>query len=225
MVGLFDKISASTKQPIYKIKAEISERLPWLVHPAFKIGRHEGYSGDSFGASAGLIDNTTSKNVLHEVAHAVEITRLPQRIWRRRVKHAQFEMRVKSYNEVLGDRYYEPVTMQATERECRVGGIQLRLLEMGDYDTEGFVEDFVITLKYMADYYMGGSCPLNTHDPADYTDEHKRWIKTRTDLVLQAYNEYTPEVIQQQWSEVMGWLGRGLEKQKPAQGTELVMAI
>lgn len=208
MLGLFEPISADENQSIAEVANVLRERLPWLWEPAFKIGAHEGYDGRSFGARAGTLENVNLKNVLHEVSHAVELTLLPTRVWKRRIKRAQYELRIKSYNDLFGQRYYEPVTMQATERECRVGGIQLRLLEMGDFDTKDFVQDFAITLKYMADYYEGGSCPLNQHDVSKYNEEQRRWLNTRVDLIMKAYNEFTPEIIMSRWHEVMAWLGK-----------------
>lgn len=208
MDGLFDLINAEKKQSLKAIRSDLQERLPWLIQPGFYIGRHEGYDGRAFGARAGPHDNINTKNVLHEVAHAVELTLLPTKVWKRRIKYPQYNMKVKSFVTVMGERYYEPVTMQATERECRVGGIQLRLLEMGDYQTKDFTEEFTITLKYMADYYMGGSCPLNTPDPADYDEQQQLWFDTRVALIKQSYDRFTPQEITERWSSVMTFLNK-----------------
>lgn len=193
-------------QKITAIETELRSTLPWLWAPAFKIGRNEGYDGETFGARAGPSEAMSAKNVIHEVCHCAEITLLPSRVWKRRVRQPYFEMRIRSYQTIGGERYYEPVTMQATERECRVGGMQLRLLEAGGYETRGFVESFALTLKYMSDWYMGGDCPLNAHDPEKYTEEQQKWLDARIALVRAAYDEYPLADIQERWSTAMTWL-------------------
>lgn len=171
---LFDPISASRKQSLPEIAIEIDARLPWLTRtPSFSIGRHEGYTPGAFGARAGMYDDLSVQNVLHEIAHAIELKHSMPTQWKRRISIPNFGMRIKSYQTVMGDRYYEPQTTQATERECRVGAIQLHLLQAGGYDTSHFVGSFVRTLKYMADSYLGGDCILNAHDPEKYTPGEK----------------------------------------------------
>lgn len=195
-------------QKMPAIEAELRTTLPWLWAPAFQIGSNEGYDGKCFGARAGPLEAMTVKNVLHEVGHACEVSLLPSRVWKRRVKRPSFEMRIKSFQTIGGRQYFEPITMQATERECRVGGIQLRLLEAGGYATNGFVEDFALTLKYMADWYMGGDCPMNAHDPDNYTEDQQLWLDTRVKLVRAAYDQFPLPDIQDRWSNVMDWLAK-----------------
>jgi hypothetical protein len=192
-------------QSLDDIVAELKTTLPWLWHSRFNVGAHQGYHGDTrtFGACAGFSYHLRTYNVLHEVAHAIEMTLLTPDVWHERITLDDFGMQILSYQDVMGERIYEPMTMQPSKRECRVGGIQLRLLEAGGYDTSDFVEKYVVTLKYMADSHFGGSCPLNTHDPADYNDKQKKWVAVRTKAVMAAYEAFTVEDLQSRWKMVM----------------------
>jgi hypothetical protein len=214
MHSIFDPLDPKRKQALSEIDQELRERLPWLHQTPFKINNSEGYDGNFFGARAGHYDNLNVANVLHEAAHAIEMTLLPSSNWRRRVKQSSFGMRVKSFQTIMGERYYEPETIQATERECRVGGIQLHLLEMGAYTTAGFVDEFVVSLKYMADSYFGGGCVLNAHDPEKYTDAQKTWVSLRTEMILQSYATFTHNDIQKRWACVMSWLATPVRKSR-----------
>jgi len=195
-------------QPVEDIIAELKGTLPWLWHRRFNIGPNQGYIGEGplFGACAGFHYHTRTYNVLHEVSHAVEMTLLPSSEWQKRVLQDNFDMQILTYQDVMGRRYFEPETMQASERECRVGGIQLRLLEAGGYDTKEFVENYVLTLQYVKDSYFGGHCPSNAHDPAKYTAKQKQWVAVRTRLLLDAYEKFTLNDIQERWGQVMAWL-------------------
>jgi len=201
------KPKAGLFQPVPEIEAELQTTLPWLFHPAFIIGPNEGYDGRRFGSRAGPSECKSVKNVLHEVSHAIEMSLLPSRIWKRRVKQDMFDMRIRSSVVIGGERYYEPRTMQATERECRVGGIQLRLLEAGGYETEGFLREFVIVLRHMEDWCFGGTSPCNTYG-REYSEDQKRWIQLREDLVMSAYERFSLPDIQGRWDQVMTWLGK-----------------
>ena len=156
-LALFEPLDAETKQSISAVAIELRERLPWLWAPGFAIGRLEGYKPGFFGARSGTNDNINVYNVLHEVSHAIELVGSDVSMWKRRLGQPDFGMRIKSYQTVLGERYYEPETMQATQRECRVGAIQLHLMQAGGYSHEKFKTHFVEVLKYMADSYFGGS--------------------------------------------------------------------
>lgn len=98
--------------------------------------------------------------------------------------------------------------MQATERECRVGAIQLHLLQAGGYVHASFTKKYVEVLKYMADSYFGGDCILNSHDPKKYTDGEKEWVRIRTKLLKDAYAQYTPSRVQEVWGEVAKHLAK-----------------
>lgn len=200
-------------QSVDAIEATLRDRLPWLWYPAFEIGPNEGYDGRRFGARAGPLEAKTCSNVLHEVGHAVEMTLLPSRIWKRRVRLPQFELRVRSYLDIGADRYYEPRTMQPTERECRVGGIQLRLLEAGGFATASFVRNYGITLRYMADWWFGGSYPSHPQEPQKrWSTEERRWLDLRKSLVRKAYKQFTLPDIQKRWEAVMTWQQTALQQ-------------
>jgi hypothetical protein len=206
------KIQADSdhRRPVPEIEAELRVTLPWLFYPAFSIGPNEGFDGRCFGSRAGPARSVY--NVLHEVSHAVEMTLLPSRIWKRRVQRSDFEMRIRTHLEIAGQRYYEPVTMQATERECRTGGIQLRLLEAGGYATDGFLQKYALTLRFMADWIHGGYCPSQPSAPERFNERERQWVNTRIDLIQQAYEQFPLPDIQDRWSSVMSWLAK---KQMP----------
>lgn len=211
MTILIRKLDAARYQPITDIETELRTTLPWLWQPAFKINRHEGYDGSAFGARAGPWESVATRNVLHEVSHAVELTLLESENWRSRLLEPNFDMRIRSYQDIGYQRIYEPLTLQATKRECRVGGIQLRLLEAGGYDTSTFVDSYVLILRHMADSLYGGSCPLNTPRRADYNRKNWKWVAKRTQWVHDAYHQFSLAEIQERWAEVMAWLGHPVE--------------
>jgi hypothetical protein len=136
------------------------------------------------------------------------MTLLPSRIWKRRVQRPNFEMRIRTQLEVAGQRFYEPITMQATERECRVGGIQLRLLEAGGYDTQEFLQEFALELRFMADWVHGGICPSQPSSPERFNEEERQWVNTRIDLIQQAYEQFSLSDIQDRWDTVISWLAK-----------------
>lgn len=202
------RANAKTYQDIDAIRKELQQVVPWLFLPGFNIGPNQGYFGDGrlFGACAGLSHHMNTSNVLHEVGHAIEMTLQPTRVWKRRVKQDEFGIAIKTYQDVMGRRYFEPVTMQPTERECRVGGIQLRLLEAAGYDTSEFIEEFVLVMCHMPDSCFGGRSPMNTHDPERYTPDMHDWVNLRTRLVKDAYDQFPLEDIQRRWTKVMTYL-------------------
>lgn len=207
-LALFDSLDAEKKQPLSAVAVELRERLPWLWAPGFAIGRVEGYKPGFFGARAGTNDNINAYNVLHEVSHAIELVGSEPLTWKRRLGQPNFGMQIKSYQTVSGKRYYEPETMQATQRECRVGAIQLHLLQAGGYSHENFKMDFVEVLKYMADSYFGGDSILNAPEPEKYTPGQKIWVSTRATIIDNEYNMHTPESIQRIWSDVAKHLAK-----------------
>lgn len=207
-LALFDPIDANRQQPFKAISIELRERLPWLWRPGFAIARTEGYKPGFFGCRAGMPDNLDVYNVLHEISHAIEMVKSEPTMWKRRLGQDNFGLRIKSYQTVAGQRYHEPITMQATQRECRVGAIQLHLLQAGGYNSDNFKTDFVTVLKYMADSYFGGDCILNTYDPEKYTTKQKKWVNVRTKIIEQEYKKYTQESIQLVWTGVTDFLAK-----------------
>lgn len=202
--------NAEKFQPFEGVVSELKGALPWLWEPAFRVGPNEGYFADGhlFGARAGFPEHISAYNVVHEVSHAVEMTLLSSRVWKRRLKRDNYEMRIKSFQDVMGQRCYEPQTMQSTERECRVGGIQKRILEAGGYDTRNFANRYVLVLRHMQDSYFGGRSPTNTPDPKNYTPEQHDWINLRLKLVQEAYGQFDLADIQGRWKQVMDWLAK-----------------
>jgi hypothetical protein len=196
------------KQSMDGIQLEMATRLPWMWHPAFKIGDFDGYDGRSFGARAGTDENLNVYNVLHEVAHAIEMTLLSKSAWKRRILIPSFDMRIKTSQVVMGTRYFEPATLQATERECRVGGIQKHLMEMGGYNTRRFESKFIRTLQYLPDSFFGGENIMGSHHVSDYSKKQKLWIKTRSDILKNSYKNFNQEDISMRWKAIMKHLGK-----------------
>lgn len=207
-LALFDPLDADRKQSFEAIAIELRERLPWLWTPGFAIAKIEGYEPGHFGCRAGLYDSLNAYNALHEVSHAIEMVGSEPDKWKRRLGQSNFGMRIKSFQTVMGERYYEPETMQATQRECRVGAIQLHLLQAGGYTHENFKTHFVEVLKYMADSYYGGDSILNAHEPEKYTAGQKKWVKARMKIIEQEYKKHTPESIQQVWGDISKHLAK-----------------
>jgi hypothetical protein len=83
------------------------------------------------------------------MAHAVEFG---ANQFRKRVMSGQFVFHLPRQL-ILGHPVCEPRTPQATLRECRVGGIQKRLLRAAGYriDDEAFIQRYLQTMSYMPD--------------------------------------------------------------------------
>ena len=206
MQEIFQFKDARRKQSVERSEQELRQALPWLWVPGFRIGANEGFDGRVFGARAGYRDDTSVYSLLHEVGHAVEMTLLPSRIWKRRVCRPNFEMRVRGRATVCGVPHEEAKTMQATERECRVGGMQMTLLASGGYATQDFVSRFCESLHHMADWYMGGSLPQRGKDTSQLSQEERQWLSAREQLIGAARERFTLADIQDRWATVMAWM-------------------
>lgn len=170
-------------------------KLPWQdTHPVSFDGS-EGYKGAGvFGARTGPIDSISFKNVAHEMAHAIEImecgrvSALSQDGW---------GLRVKSTVNIAGIDYEEPMSMQATEREARVCGIQLRILEIVEHPgLMGFASrQATILAKFMPDWVFGGSTEKERHaSRARLIEEsHRQWPAAR---VAAAWRAAQPHILQ-----------------------------
>jgi hypothetical protein len=173
-------------------------QLPWLKK-SLKIGAFEGYDGKgTFGFR--LAGSDFFSHVAHEVAHALEI------VGTGREKHLfsdHWGMDIKSTIEVAGIPYKEPQTLQATERECRVVGIQKRIMEMaGDPNAEALTGYMAhILLKWMPDWIFGGR-------------EKAERLQTRYDLIEIAYKAWDEERIVKAWEQVSAKLYTSEVKQE-----------
>ena len=214
-LAIFESLHADKKQSFEAICIELRERFPWLWTPGFNVGAIEGYIPGVFGCRAGPHENLNVYNVLHEVSHAIELLKSEPSAWTRRLRKTSFGMRIKSYQTIGGVRYHEAETMQATQRECRVGAIQLHLLQAGGYRNNKFKNDFIETLKYMADSHLGGDSILNAHDPKKYMTGQKQWFSTRLNLIEHEYKVYTPESIKLAWAKVSHQLAKRHFKSAP----------
>lgn len=93
-----------------------------------------------FGASAAL--NIKNENLLHEVAHFVEIDQ-------RRMATFGWGLRCKTQVRIMGNYYAEPRTSQSTDRECRVIAYQKNLADFLGLEHDHV--DFIRSLRFMKD--------------------------------------------------------------------------
>ena len=207
-LALFEPISADIQKSMDAIAIELRERLPWIWQEGFALSRIEGYEPGVFGCRAGFLEDLSAYNALHEISHAIELVDSSPTRWKHRLNESNHGIRIKSFQTVLGDRYYEPVTMQPTERECRTGALQLHLLRDAGYSTDTFIEKFVKSLQYMSDSCFGGDSIMNTSDPKKYTPAQKEWVNIRTALIHESYANNSIENIQDTWSRVCQHLAR-----------------
>lgn len=206
--------------PLAPLKAELEARLPWLFQPAFALGDFTGYNG-SFGVRSGPCKGSLFA-ITHEVAHAIEITLLPARQWRRRLRMRDFNMRVRGIVVVGNQHIFEAQTMEATMREIRTGAIQYWLLKSAGYDVTHFVNYTVSLMRHMADCDHGeGSCPINV-PKSGYTPAQAHWIAARTALLNEAIAAADLTDIQARWGKVMSWLQVVFAKQIQA-GSPLML--
>src|ERR1700757_2415514 len=126
MNSLYDR--EEDKLPIIK---ERVAALPFINDLNLKFDHREGYDGDGiFGYAAG--PSLAFNNLAHEMGHAIDcmiqnkVHRLHRRGW---------GLRIKTFQEIMGRCYYEPLTMQASELECRVVGYQKHIMEMANDPT------------------------------------------------------------------------------------------
>lgn len=132
-------------------------KLPWAERASVAFDASEGYAGNGImGAKAGPWDSIDFENVAHEMAHAIEILECGRVS---ALTRPQWGLDIKTQIHIGHQTFREPVTMQATEREARVCGIQLRLLEMVEHPAKkGFVKRHAAVLhRWMPDSIFGGS--------------------------------------------------------------------
>lgn len=165
------------------------EKLPWKdTHPV-RFDASEGYDGKGvLGSRAGTIDCIDFENLAHEMAHAIEILESgrPQALG-----IAGWGMHIKTVMRIGWEEIREPITMQASEREARVCGIQMRILDMVDHPTlEGFARRHAEVLtRWMPDYIFGG-------------DTQEERIGTRQRLIEESYRQWPAARIQAAWRAV-----------------------
>ncbi len=126
-------------------------KLGFANHPAMKWAIElEGYHNYTFGCRAGL--SSGFANLCHELAHAVEFG---ADNFATRAREGSFVFKVRHVT-VLGHRYVEFNTSQPTLRECRVGGIQKRLMRAAGYKftDQVFDQHYIDIMEYMSDWYM-----------------------------------------------------------------------
>lgn len=134
---------------ISSIRGRILRVLP-EIHPAFQWSTEiQGYRNFTFGACAG--PSCGFGNLAHELAHAVEFG---AKNFDTRAPDGYFIFHVPSV-EIAGVVCREPSTNQASLRECRVGGIEKRILREAGYhiDDALFAQYYCELIKYLPDWY------------------------------------------------------------------------
>lgn len=181
------------------------EESGWILQPGFNFDPAlEGFRDFKFGGRAGPLDfdSVDVENLAHEIAHAVE---LPSTLYRR-ISEAGWGFRVKSGITIGGIYYEEPRTLQATEREARVFGIQRHILESAGQAIEpGWAEAKAKLLAdFMPDWVFGGG------------SAEKR-IAYRAKLINKAYKDTSLPEIQQRFSKFCVYLKKRSQRSNRVQ--------
>lgn len=123
----------------------------------------------------------------HEVAHAIDIVEEDSE----RFLFPYYALGTKTKVNVNGIDYDEPITTQATERECRVNAIQSKLMaHIFDIDEKVMLD---ITIKESADslYLMNDFYLIPT---PDNITEYKEKEKYRKEWIRDKVREYHEEL-------------------------------
>lgn len=169
---------------------------PWVTRweaLGLQAPRHdgrEGYLGDGvLGCRAG--PHTRFENLAHEMAHAIEVLGSGQPS---RLKKDSWGMTLNKVT-VMNQTFDDPMTMQPTQRECRVAGIQRRILEMVEAPRQhGFTSRIAQALHdFMPDYHHGGPTAAAR-------------LQTRRRLIRKSYDAWPASRVMEQWAVVMATL-------------------
>ena len=168
----------------------VLDRVSWLNVPGFVAGEFEGYRDLKFGIYAG--DNTVF-NLLHEIAHACEITDTEVS----RLALHNYGLRITTIVEIPGyPTFAEPTTSQASMREARVFAIQKHLMEALNINTQGFLAEVVSVMKWLPDYYNIAKGNADTPE----------WEATAMDIIQNEYNKTSIANIKQQWTLAISFI-------------------
>lgn len=161
-------------------------KLPWAEQAPVLFDASEGYAGNGIiGAKAGPWDSLDFENVAHEMAHAIEILECGRV---RSFEKPQWGLDIKTKIQIGHQVFREPVTMQATEREARVCGIQLRLLEIVGHPAqkEFSARHARVLQRWMPDYIFGG------------VNEEER-ISLRERLIVDSFHAWPQARVASAW--------------------------
>jgi len=170
---------------------KVVEDNEWLNHPFFQFNDHEGYIRYNFGFRAG--PSYDIFNVLHEVAHAIELP--SNQIDRLRVDNYGLDYAESAMVYINCSSFCEPKTMQATERECRVFAIQKHITE-------------ALELPCISNFFEDNAGPLidfmacGTH--GGRTREER--IQRRVDIMQAHYDAITMRDIKEKWNTAMEYI-------------------
>lgn len=182
--------------------------LPWMGRLALflpdlpAVSTREGYAGNGvLGARAG--PDIGFEHVVHELAHGFELLESgrPEAFLRR-----GWGLTIKTRVVIGGENYEHPVTTQASDREARASGIQLRLLQAVDHPAaKGFVRNQSEMLaKHMPDWILGGK-----------TEEER--VQHRARVIRQAHTQWSLERVQGCWPQVRALFEQAYIAHPPAE--------
>lgn len=182
-------------------------KLPFTKDAPVLFDASEGYSGNGvMGAKAGPSENINFENVAHEMAHAIEIIECGRM---GALKKFQWGLEIKSKIQIGHEVFYEPTTMQPTEREARVCGIQLRILKMvGHPAVKGFEKRHAEVLhSWMPDYCFGGADEKSRIDIRKrlIEDSHKQWPAARVCAAWIAASPHLQLANEASLGQRVGW--------------------
>lgn len=195
-----------------KLKENILNRLEhcplFQQHPYF-VFMGTGYNGDGAFPIGFTSSDPEIEAMYHEIGHAFEFQEgLGAKRASSRFKRNFWGMRITTEIEVAGRLYAEPVTYQATEREARVMGIQLRLMEMNGlpYDGKSFevlLEDQAISLagtlnKFMPDYISNPEFKVGESQSKE-PSKAQLYIAGK---IIESYTSWTEDKILSMWKEI-----------------------
>ena len=192
------------------IESQILDRLDhcplFQEHPYF-VFLGSGYKG--YGAFPVAYDMSIEIDIeamYHEIGHAFELYESKGEAKAiKRFAAGQWDLKIKSSIEIGGRHYEEPMSFQSSEREARVMGLQLRLMEMNGlpYDGKSFevlMEEQALVvsktlLKFMPDYVLNPKFKPGDSTSKEISDS-QRFIARQ---VIESYHNWPPEKVLEVW--------------------------
>lgn len=180
------------------------ERLPWQSDTPVRYDESEGYKGRGvIGCRAGPMDSIGFEHLAHELAHAFEILESKDA---EEVLKPQWGMTIRNRLQIGAQVFFEPLTFEPSQRECRTTGIQRRLLEMVGHPAAETIFDNQARalLRFMPDWHQGGQ------------DEEQR-LQRRKALMEGAYQAWPVERVLAAWPAVFQALEQAAAPQPEAE--------
>lgn len=178
--------------------------MPLQSDTSGRYDESEGYKGRGvIGCRAGPMDSIEFEHLAHELAHAFEILKSKDA---EEVLKPQWGMTIRNRLQIGAQVFFEPLTFEPSQRECRTTGIQRRLLEIvGHPDAETIFDNQArALLRFMPDWHQGGQ------------DEEQR-LQRRKALMEGAYQAWPVERVLAAWPAVFQALEQAAAPQPEAE--------